>query len=218
MSDRTAGACKAAARCVAGAWLLLSVAAGAQTPNTVSDRGSPLVRELERRYAQAMQSARSGDVEGYWRYRTAAARKRPPELDAPRLRLLAQLLPPLESLQFVRLDATGKMARTLYRWRKTEVAQYTAIIYRLEKGEWKIDDVSIKRGASGSETSTASTTGAPTTRASPAAQQLRALPTVPQAQSRPPVTAAPQSAGAQEQLRAWEGSVDPNRSLSPPRL
>jgi hypothetical protein len=217
MSDRTTGTSKAAACCVVGAWLLLSVAAGAQTPNTLSDRGSPLVRELERRYSQAMQSARSGDIEGYWRYRTAAARKRPPELDAPRLRLLAQLLPPLQTLEFVRLDATGKMARTLYRWPKMEVAQYTAIIYRLEKGEWKIDDVSIKRGASGA-TSTASATGAATARHSPAAQQLRALPPVPQAQSRPPVSAMPQSAGAQEQLRAWEGSADPNRSLSPPRL
>jgi hypothetical protein len=66
-------------------------------------------------------------------------------LDSTRLRLLADLLPPLNSLQFVRLDTTGKMARALYRWRKEEVAQFTVVVYRMEGGEWRVDDFTVKR-------------------------------------------------------------------------
>jgi hypothetical protein len=74
-----------------------------------------------------------------------ASRSRPPALDSVRLKMLAELLPALDTLQFVRLDATGKMARALYRWRKQDAAQYTVIVYRLEQGEWKIDDFSVRR-------------------------------------------------------------------------
>ena len=45
----------------------------------------------------------------------------------------------------MRLDSTGKMARALYRWRKQDAAQYTVIVYRVEQGEWKIDDFSVRR-------------------------------------------------------------------------
>ena len=45
----------------------------------------------------------------------------------------------------MRLDSTGKMARALYRWRKQDAAQYTVIVYRVEQGEWKIDDFTVKR-------------------------------------------------------------------------
>ena len=139
---------RSTALCAGLLLLALAVAAAAaQDASVVSDRGAPLVRELEARYGQSMQAARRGDLEAYWRLRTAASRTRPPALDSARLRMLADLLPPLESLIFVRLDTTGKMARALYRWRKEDVAQYSVIVYRMEQGEWKLDDFSVRRSS-----------------------------------------------------------------------
>ncbi|HXV08434.1 MAG TPA: hypothetical protein VD791_10425 [Burkholderiales bacterium] len=174
-------------------------AAGA---NSLSERSAPLVRELEARYKQSMQAARRGDVEAYWSMRTAASRTRPPQLDTARLRLLADLLPPLEALHFVRVDTTGKTARALYRWRKEDVAQYSVITYRMEGGEWKIDDVSVRRGGS--------TAGAPVVSAPP-------QPADPPASARPGAPAS--GSQAQELLKAWEsGESATGRSLSAPRL
>jgi len=184
--------------------LLLALAGGAaaQAAKTIADQNAPLVRELEARYTESMQAAQRGDVEGYWRLRTAASRTRPPALDSARLRLLAGLLPPLESLTFVRLDASGKAARALYRWRKEDVAQYSVIVYRMEQGQWRIDDVSVRRNGSGA----------------PAAAAAQAAPLRPGA-----ATAATPAPGldprAQDLLRAWEsGAADASRSLSAPKL
>jgi hypothetical protein len=127
------------------AWLLVSSGALAETAATITNPGAPLVKQLEACYGKSIAVARTGELEAYWRTRTAAARTRPPMLDSTRLRLLADLLPPLNSLQFVRLDTTGKMARALYRWRKDEVAQFTVVVYRMEGGEWRVDDFTVKR-------------------------------------------------------------------------
>jgi hypothetical protein len=185
--------------------LLLLICAGAahaQAAKTLTERNAPLVRALEALYNQSMQAAQRGDLEGYWHLRTAASRTRPPALDSARLQLLAGMLPPLEGLDFVRLDSSDKAARAMYRWRKQDVAQYSVIVYRREQGEWRIDDVSVRRNGGGASA------------AAPA----------PAATARPviPPVAAP-AAGldrrAQELLKAWEsGGADASRSLSAPRL
>lgn len=184
------------------ALMLCTGGAAAETSKTAAERSAPLVRELEALYAASMQAARRGDLAAYWDLRTAASRTRPPSLDSARLRLLAGLLPPLESLDFVRLDASPRAARALYRWRRSDVAQYSVIVYRQEQGRWRIDDVSVRRNG----------TGAPARAAAPAAR-----PGPP-----PPALAAPATGldpRAQELLRAWEsGGSDSSRTLSPPRL
>jgi hypothetical protein len=179
-----------------------AIAAAAPDANTVSERSAPLVRELEGRYKQSMQAARRGDLEAYWSLRTAASRSRPPRLDAARLRLLADLHPPQEALHIVRLDATDKTARALYRWRKEDVAQYSVITYRMEAGEWKIDDVSVRRGGGAAGAVVSAPPSAAASARAPAA----------------PATSAPESR-AQELLKAWEsGESAGGRSLSAPRL
>jgi hypothetical protein len=125
--------------------LLSGSMARAASPVTITDPAAPLVKQLELRYARSIAIARTGDVEAYFAHRTAASRKRPPALDSARLKLLADLLPPLEMMQFVRLDSTATTARALYRWRRQDVAQYTIIVFRIEKGDWKIDDFSVRR-------------------------------------------------------------------------
>jgi hypothetical protein len=130
----------------AGVACLLAALTGlAATPEAITDPQAPLVKQLETRFAGSLDAAREGDLEAYWSHRTAASRSRPPALDSVRLKLLAELLPPLDTLQFVRLDANGKVARALYRWRKQDAAQYTVIVYRVEQGEWKIDDFNVRR-------------------------------------------------------------------------
>ena len=54
------------------------------------------------------------------------------------------MLPALESLNFVRLDTTGKMARALYRWPRTDMTRYTEIVYLMERDTWKIDSILVK--------------------------------------------------------------------------
>src|SRR5688572_11935296 len=81
--------------------VLVSQAALAQGNRSETGAEQARQRDLETRYAQCMQAARSGDIERYWRLRSEASRRRPPELDASRIRLLAELLPALDALQFV---------------------------------------------------------------------------------------------------------------------
>jgi len=128
--------------------LLLAFGAMAETPAAITNPSAPLVKQLEACYKRSIGVARTGDLDAYWRTRTAASKSRPPALDSTRLRLLADLLPPLESLQFVRLDTAGKTARALYRWRKEDTAQFTVVVYRMEDGDWKVDDFTVKRGLS----------------------------------------------------------------------
>jgi hypothetical protein len=125
--------------------LLSAFGAMAETPTAITNPGAPLVKQLEACYAKSIGAARTGDLDAYWRTRTAASKTRPPTLDSTRLRLLADLLPPLESLQFVRLDTAGKTARALYRWRKEDTAQFTVVVFRMEGDEWKVDDFTVKR-------------------------------------------------------------------------
>lgn len=165
-----------------------------------------LVRNLEARYAQCMQAARRGDVAGYWRLRTDASRTRQPELDADRVRLLAQVLPPLETLEFVRLDASTKTARSLYRWRKSDVAQYSVLVFRQEQGEWKLDDVSVRRSPANGGSPGAAT--APRPAAAPGAVAPSPDPAMHALD--PP---------SQALLRAWSsGKPDSGRALEAPRL
>ena len=113
----------------------------------IKKQENTLVRSLEALYAKSMDVARSGDVDAYWRWRTAAARERPPYLDKFRLPLFAGMLPALETLQFVRMDASAQMARSLYKWPREDVARYTVVVYRIEDGEWKIDSITVRTDA-----------------------------------------------------------------------
>ena len=88
--------------------------------------------------------------------------------------------------------------------RKDDVAQYSVIVFRMEQGEWKLDDVSVRRSA-----------------ASPAAA---APGHAPAPRTLPPLGTAALSGDAQSKesqaiLRAWEsGHPDPLRRLDAPRL
>lgn len=118
--------------------------AAAEPSKQITQRTDPLVRSLETLYARSMEVALAGDVDAYWRLRTASSKARPPLLDRARLPLLARMLPPLDSLQFVRLDATRGMARALYRWPREDMIRYTVLVYRTEGAEWKIDSIAVK--------------------------------------------------------------------------
>lgn len=116
----------------------------AQSPKQINQRADPLVRTLEALYAKSMEVALTGNLDTYWPLRTAASRDRPPTLSRERLPLFAQMLPPLESLGFVRMDVTGRMARALYRWPRTDMTRYTVIVYQIEQGSWRIDSILVK--------------------------------------------------------------------------
>jgi hypothetical protein len=116
----------------------------AEPPRPVAKRADPLVKSLETLYSKSMEVALTGDLDAYWRLRTAGSRQRPPMLNRERLPLLARMLPPLESLQFVRLDTDRSIARVLYRWPREDMIRYTVIVYRTEDGVWKIDSIVVK--------------------------------------------------------------------------
>ena len=128
--------------------LLAGPAAAKPDPaRQIKQQEHALVRSLEAIYAKSMDVARSGDVDAYWHWRTAAARERPPYLTKSRLPLFAGMLPALETLQFVRMDTTAQMARSLYKWPREDVARYTVVVYRIEDGEWKIDSITVRTDA-----------------------------------------------------------------------
>jgi hypothetical protein len=124
---------------------LLACGSGmAQSPKQINQRTDPLVRSLEALYAKSMEVALDGDLEAYWRLRTSASRSRPPMLTRELLPLFARMLPPLDSLGFVRLDTAGKMARALYRWPREDMTRYTVVVYLVEQNGWKIDSILVK--------------------------------------------------------------------------
>jgi len=134
--------------CCRGGW--------AQSPVKIDQRSDPLVRSLEALYVKSMQIALSGDLDAYWRLRTAASRSRPPTLTRELLPLFAQMLPPLDSLSFVGLDFNGRSARALYRWSRTDMTRYTVVVYLLEQDTWRIDSIVVKtdRATNGREAET----------------------------------------------------------------
>jgi hypothetical protein len=125
-------------------FLLLCAEAAADPSKQITKRTDPLVRVLETVYVKSMEVALTGDIEAYWRFRTVASRARPPMLNRERLPLFAQMLPPLGSMRFVRIDTSRGMARALYRWPREDMARYTVVVYRKEEGEWKIDSIVVK--------------------------------------------------------------------------
>jgi hypothetical protein len=116
----------------------------AESTKQINQQADPLVRSLEALYARSMEVALTGDLDAYWRLRTAASQSRPPTLTRERLPLFARMLPPLESLSFVRLDGNGKMARALYRWPRADMTRYTVIVYLVEQDAWRIDSILVK--------------------------------------------------------------------------
>jgi hypothetical protein len=124
--------------------LLASGTGVAQSPKQINQRANPLVRSLEALYAKSMEIALTGDLDAYWLLRTAGSRNRPPMLTRELLPLFARMLPPLDSLGFVRLDTTGKMARALYRWPRADMTRYTIVVYLVEQDAWKIDSIMVK--------------------------------------------------------------------------
>ena len=126
--------------------LLAGPAAAKPDPaRQIKQQEHALVRSLEAIYAKSMDVARSGDIDAYWRWRTAAARERPPYLDKSRLPLFAGMLPALQTLQFVRMDTTAQMARSLYKWPREDMARYTVVVYRIEDGEDRFDHGAHRR-------------------------------------------------------------------------
>jgi len=129
--------------------LLLPAVALAQASRQITKRSDPLVRSLEALYAESMQVARTGDLDAYWRLRTAASKDRPPHLTRELLPLFATMLPPLDTLNFVRIDSSAATARALYRWPRNDMARYTVIVYRVEDKAWKIDSILVKSDVHG---------------------------------------------------------------------
>jgi hypothetical protein len=127
------------------AWLLiLPTSAHGESARHIKKQNDALVRTLEALYANSMQTARAGDLDAYWQWRTAASRDRPPHLTKPMLPVFAEMLPALHTLQFVRMDTTAQMARALYKWPREDIARYTVVVYRMEGGDWKIDSISVR--------------------------------------------------------------------------
>jgi len=91
--------------------LAVTLPASAESARQIKKQNDPLVRSLEGLYAKSMDTARAGDFDAYWRWRTASSRERPPRLTKSLLPLFAGMLPALGTLQFVRMDAAGQMAR-----------------------------------------------------------------------------------------------------------
>jgi hypothetical protein len=127
--------------------LAVTLPASAESARQIKKQNDPLVRSLEGLYARSMDTARAGDFDAYWRWRTASSRERPPRLTKSLLPLFAGMLPALGTLQFVRMDAAGQMARALYRWPREDIARYTVVVYRVEEGDWKIDSITVRTDA-----------------------------------------------------------------------
>lgn len=113
---------------------------------TITDRKDPLVQRLETRYREALEVAAKGDIEAYRAYRTATPSRLSVPSNGEVLKMFSGMLPPLESMDFVRVDSSGALARALYRWRRADATRFTTIIFRLEQGEWKIFDLAVKNG------------------------------------------------------------------------
>jgi len=144
-TPRLASPCLRSLYLLAIAWLLiLPTSTHAESPRHIKKQDDALVRSLEALYAKSMQTARAGDLDGYWQWRTAASRDRPPHLTKPMLPVFADMLPALQTLQFVRMDTTPQMARALYKWPREDVARYTVVVYRIEDGDWKIDSIHVR--------------------------------------------------------------------------
>jgi hypothetical protein len=131
---------------------------GAQTTRQVTRQDDPLVRTLETLYARSMDAARTADLDAYWRYRTRSSRARPPKLTKDLLPVFAEMLPPLQTLKFVRMDVSAEVARALYKWPRQDIARYTVLVYRREDAEWKIDSVTVRTDGTGHQRQSPSAT------------------------------------------------------------
>jgi hypothetical protein len=122
----------------------LALSTSAQAVTTITNRQDPLVQQLEARYRASLEVAARGDVEAYRRYRTAAPGRLSLPSNGDVLRMFSGMLPPLDTMEFVRVDSSGQLARALYRWRRADASRFTTIVFRLEQGEWKIYDLAVK--------------------------------------------------------------------------
>jgi len=125
----------------------LTVSALAQAVTTITNQRDPLVQQLEARYRESLEVASRGDVEAYRKYRTAAPSRLSVPSNGEVLKMFSGMLPPLDSMDFVRVDSSGQIARALYRWRRTDVTRFTTIVFRMEQGEWRIYDLAVKGAA-----------------------------------------------------------------------
>jgi hypothetical protein len=125
----------------------LAAATLAHAVTTITNQRDPLVQQLEARYRESLEVASRGDVEAYRKYRTAAPSRLSVPSNSEVLRMFSGMLPPLDTMDFVRVDSSGQLARALYRWRRTDVTRFTTIVFRLEQGEWKIYDLAVKGAA-----------------------------------------------------------------------
>jgi hypothetical protein len=121
-----------------------AVSASAQAVTTITNRKDPLVQQLEARYRESLEVAAKGDVEAYRKYRTAAPSRLSLPSNGEVLKMFSGMLPPLDAMDFVRVDSSGQIARAVYRWRRADATRFTTIVFRMEQGEWKIFDLAVK--------------------------------------------------------------------------
>jgi hypothetical protein len=123
-----------------------AASASAQAVTTITNRQDPLVQHLETRYRESVEVAARGDIETYRKYRTSARSRLSVPTNGEVLKMFSGMLPPLDTMDFVRVDSSGQLARALYRWRRADVTRFTTIVFRMEEGEWKIYDLAVKGG------------------------------------------------------------------------
>jgi hypothetical protein len=124
----------------------LALSASAQAVTTITNRQDPLVQQLEARYRESLQVAARGDVEAYRKYRAATPSRLSLPTNGEVLKMFSGMLPPLDAMDFVRVDSGGQLARALYRWRRADATRFTTIVFRMEQGEWKIYDLAVRSG------------------------------------------------------------------------
>lgn len=110
-------------------------------PEKITDPQHPLVRELATIYKDYLAVARQGSLNAVLTFVSAELVKRSKEITPELLRIMAaEELDPRQA-QFVQVDATPQTARLVYQQLAPEAKVYQAIIFKRERGAWKIAKV-----------------------------------------------------------------------------
>ena len=123
-------------------FLTASGGAFAQGPVNTNDPENPFVKQLEAQYAEFREAGQAGNLEAWLKTRTA---KFAAKIEAMKPQPTPEMLKAgsaqdsdLGGFQFVRVDTSKNIARTLYRQAGEDTAILVAIMFHDEAGEWKI--------------------------------------------------------------------------------